>query len=337
MQAAIYEDGSVATLEPLTLLRPVFDLRCGALKLREKLELRRPEWPVSLVPRPELASLVGAREPDRGPDSLGDGRTLFISASVIVDDSLLDSVEAIPDDRLLTHEGRVVGCLVSSGAGRLAADLASGRADLGSLGLEEKSDLPLNVVSWPWDLVDATYGEIAKDAPLVPGHGERRGTMHEGAILVSPEGVTTGTGSTLEPGVVVDATGGEVLIGREVRVMANSCIRGPACIGDGSLVRAGTRIYGGTSIGPVCKVGGEVSAAVIQSHSNKQHGGYLGRSYLGSWVNLGAGTDTSDLRNDYGPVRVTIRGESVVTGRLSVGSIIGDHTKTAIGTKLNTG
>jgi UDP-N-acetylglucosamine diphosphorylase/glucosamine-1-phosphate N-acetyltransferase len=84
-------------------------------------------------------------------------------------------------------------------------------------------------------------------------------------------------------------------------------------------------------------VGGEVSASIIQSHSNKQHDGFLGHSFVGSWVNLGAATDTSDLRNDYRPVRVTVGGEEVDTGQLSVGSLIGDHSKTAIGTKLNTG
>jgi UDP-N-acetylglucosamine diphosphorylase/glucosamine-1-phosphate N-acetyltransferase len=119
--------------------------------------------------------------------------------------------------------------------------------------------------------------------------------------------------------------------------MPNAVILGPAFIGDGSVVRACAAIYGGTSIGPVCKVGGEVQSSVLQSHSNKQHGGFLGHSFVGSWVNLGAATNNSDLKNNYGDVRVELDGESIDTGSASVGATIGDHSKTAIGTLLNTG
>jgi UDP-N-acetylglucosamine diphosphorylase/glucosamine-1-phosphate N-acetyltransferase len=183
----------------------------------------------------------------------------------------------------------------------------------------------------------ATATEIVLDAQLVEGRGELRGDVHETACVVSSGGVTVGPGGTVGPGVVLDATSGDILVGRDVHIMANAVIVGPAHVGDGSLVRAGTRVYPGTSIGPVCKVGGEISASVIQSHSNKQHEGYLGSSFVGSWVNLGAGTDTSDLRNDYSNVRVEVGGVAVDTGYQSVGAAIGDHTKTAIGTKLNTG
>jgi UDP-N-acetylglucosamine diphosphorylase/glucosamine-1-phosphate N-acetyltransferase len=96
-------------------------------------------------------------------------------------------------------------------------------------------------------------------------------------------------------------------------------------------------MYGGTSIGPVSKVGGEIENSIVQGFSNKQHDGYLGHSYLGLWVNLGAGTNTSDLKNDYAPVRVTIEGEEYNTNSLFVGLFMGDHSKSAIGTQFNTG
>jgi UDP-N-acetylglucosamine diphosphorylase/glucosamine-1-phosphate N-acetyltransferase len=108
-------------------------------------------------------------------------------------------------------------------------------------------------------------------------------------------------------------------------------------VGDGSVVRACASVYPGTSVGPLCKVGGEVQASVLQSHANKQHGGFLGHSFVGSWVNLGAATNNSDLKNNYGNVRAEIDGDSVDTGSASVGAVIGDHSKTAIGTRLNTG
>jgi len=337
MQAVIYEDGFEGGFGPATLLRPTFDLRCGALLMREKLELRRPDWTVALVPRPGLAKLLGDERPGRGVAGLGEDKTLFLSGCVLVDDGLLDFVEGLEHDCLLTEGQTVVGALVSGDAVKLAHGLAEGRVYPQSLDLPRERAYPLRVVRRHWELVDSTPEELTRDAGLMAGRGKVAGEVHESAVMVSPELVSIGPGSTVAPGVVIEAGRGDVLVGADVAIMANAYIEGPVYIGDGSLVRAGARIYGGTSIGPVCKVGGEVSASVIQSHSNKQHDGFLGHSFVGSWVNLGAATDTSDLRNDYRPVRVTIGGEEVDTGRLSVGSLIGDHTKTAIGTKLNTG
>jgi UDP-N-acetylglucosamine diphosphorylase/glucosamine-1-phosphate N-acetyltransferase len=120
-------------------------------------------------------------------------------------------------------------------------------------------------------------------------------------------------------------------------VMPNAVITGPAFIGDYSIIKAGAKIYSGTSIGTRCKVGGEVEASIIQSYSNKQHDGYLGHSYIGSWVNIGADTNTSDLKNTYGNVNVYVNGESVNTGLQFVGLTMGDHAKTGINVMFDTG
>ncbi len=208
---------------------------------------------------------------------------------------------------------------------------------MGALGLAASAEVPARVVRYPWDLVRLTADEIAADAAAIGRVGEIRGSVHPGAHLVEPGRIAIGEGSTVAPGAVIDATAGPVLIGSRAAVMANAVVLGPAAVGDGSSVKVGAKIYGGTSIGPACKVGGEVEGSVFQSHTNKQHDGFLGHSYLASWVNIGAATDNSDLKNNYGSVRVEIGGEVVDTGLTFVGATIGDHTKTAIGTKLNTG
>ncbi len=336
MQVVLYEDASVRTLGPLALLRPVFELRCGALLLREKLEMRRPEWRVALSPRPELARVVSDEQPGREAFGPQGGPTLFLSAAVLVDDGLLDWVETLGEGRTLLSRGRVVGAYVQS-----CAEVEGGGPDIAA-SIErlrhEPAECPtIRVIRYPWELVEETAGEIGRDAALLKERGRIAGSVSGDASVVEPGRLTVGPGSEVGPGVVIDASAGDVILGREVTVLPNSVLIGPLSVGDGSLVRAGTRIYGGTSVGPVCKVGGEISASVIQSHSNKQHDGFLGHSFVGSWVNLGAGTDTSDLRNDYGPVKVELDGETIETGSLSVGAIIGDHSKTAIGTKLNTG
>ena len=100
---------------------------------------------------------------------------------------------------------------------------------------------------------------------------------------------------------------------------------------------AGRQDRAGTTLGPNCRVGGKVEASIFQGHSNKYHEGFLGHSYVGEWVNLGAGTQNSDLRNDYGDVSVTVNGQTVNTGQAKVGCFLGDHTKMGLGTLLNTG
>src|SRR5205085_4411115 len=117
---------------------------------------------------------------------------------------------------------------------------------------------------------------------------------------------------------------------------AFSRLEGPCYIGSGTQVQ-GAKIRAGTTLGPQCRVGGEVEASIIHAHTNKYHEGFLGHSYVGEWVNLGAGTHNSDWRNDYGEVTVTAGGRPIATGLTKVGCFVGDHSKTGLGTLLNTG
>lgn len=337
MQAVLYEDGHHGGFGPLTLLRPQFDLRCGALLLREKLELRRPDWKVALLPRRELRAVVAERYPGRGTDSLDHGACLLLSGRVLPDDALLNATAELAEDTLLTSGGVVVGALlVGGGAERVTAPEGI-EWDPELLGISARSELPARVVSRPWDLTRLTAEELARDAPLVGQLGEIHGDAHSSAHLVEVSRIALGEGSAVAAGAVLDATRGPVVVGSDVEIMPNAVVTGPCYVGDGSVVKIGARIYGGTSIGRVSKVGGEICESVIQDYANKQHDGFLGHSYVGSWVNLGAGTDTSDLKNNYGAVRVRIGDDVIDTGSASVGATIGDHTKTAIGTILNTG
>jgi UDP-N-acetylglucosamine diphosphorylase/glucosamine-1-phosphate N-acetyltransferase len=149
--------------------------------------------------------------------------------------------------------------------------------------------------------------------------------------------IIVGSGSEIFPGVVLNATGGPIVIGKDVTIMSNAVITGPAFIGDQSLVKVGAKIYPNTSIGEVCKVGGEIDGTIIQSYSNKQHDGYLGHAYVGSWVNIGADTNNSDLKNNYSNVKVMLNGKLQDTGMQHFGTLIGDHSKTGINMMFDTG
>ncbi|MBI4810593.1 MAG: transferase, partial [Ignavibacteriales bacterium] len=149
--------------------------------------------------------------------------------------------------------------------------------------------------------------------------------------------IIIGKGSKIKPGAVLDAEKGPIIIGINVTIMPNAVIEGPVFIGDNSIIKIGAKIYHGTSIGKWCKVGGEVEASIIQSYSNKQHDGFLGHSYLGSWINIGADTNTSDLKNNYGTVRVYVNGKMIDSGLQFVGLTMGDHSKSGINTMFDTG
>jgi UDP-N-acetylglucosamine diphosphorylase/glucosamine-1-phosphate N-acetyltransferase len=337
MQAVLYEDSDCGLLGPLTLLRPQFDVRCGALLLREKLERRRPDWHVALLPRPALRDLVAEKHPDRGPDSLSDEPTLLLLARVVVSDELLSAVEDLAGDVLLTAGGETVGARLEGEVSSRVARLSDSPGGIAELGLTNAREVPARTIKYPWDLVALTPSEIGEDATLVGRLGDVGEALDPDACAVRREAMAIGEGSSVAPGAVLDASDGPILIGRDVRIMPNAVVMGPAALGDRTRIKCGARILGGTSLGEECRIGGEVEGSVFQGWANKQHDGFLGHSYVGSWVNIGAGTDNSDLKNNYGRVRVVLNGKEIDTGRTFVGAVIGDHSKTAIGTTINTG
>jgi len=135
---------------------------------------------------------------------------------------------------------------------------------------------------------------------------------------------------------VLDAGNGPIVVERDALIEPHSFIAGPCWIGAGTHVLGG-KLGGGVSLGPVCRVAGEVEESIFQGFANKRHHGFVGHSIVGAWANLGALTTTSDLKNNYGPVRVSIGGKVHDTGESKVGAFLGDHVKTAIGTLLTTG
>lgn len=184
-----------------------------------------------------------------------------------------------------------------------------------------------------WDLVTALEKFLFSDtlADL-----ERGGdSAPDGSIVIGNPAAIAIRGATVEPGVVFDVQRGAVILEQGVTVKSGTRLEGPCWIREGTVVNGGAIKH--VSVGPHCRVHGEMSTTVINGYSNKAHDGFVGHTAIGSWVNLGAGTITSNLKNTYGPVRVEPAGERFDTGRMMLGSLIGDHAKTAIGTLLPTG
>ena len=188
-----------------------------------------------------------------------------------------------------------------------------------------------------WDLIKFNGEEIENDAKHFKSFSTKNIDIHKSVHLLNKKQISIGRGTIIKPNVVIDAENGPVVIGENVTILPQSVIIGPAFIGNNSTVKVGTVIYKNSSIGAMCKVGGEIEGTIIHGYSNKQHDGFLGHAYIGAWVNLGADTINSDLKNNYGNVKVHIGGEPVDSKMQFVGSFIGDHTKTAINSVLNTG
>jgi UDP-N-acetylglucosamine diphosphorylase/glucosamine-1-phosphate N-acetyltransferase len=198
---------------------------------------------------------------------------------------------------------------------------------------------PCKLPAWQytWDLVLANSEQITADFAAA-GRTGIEGTVEEPlAIRGSKKDVYVAPEARVHPMVTIDAEHGPVYIGEGAEIQPFSRVEGPCYVGRNSIL-LGAKCREGNSIGPFCRIGGEVEESIIHGHSNKYHDGFLGHSYVGEWVNLGALTTNSDLKNDYSNVSVILDGRrSIDTGSTKVGSLIGDHTKTSIGTLLNTG
>jgi len=200
-------------------------------------------------------------------------------------------------------------------------------------------DMPeARLLSFIWQLIERNGDVIADDFNKLPFRGlAEDSVVFPGVQMINEESILIGNGAVIKSGVVLDATDGRIAIGDNAVVMPNASIVGPVAVGAGSIVKTGAKIMEGTSIGEVCKVGGEVDCTIFGNYTNKAHDGFIGHSYLGEWVNIGAASNNSDLKNNYSSVRMWCAGSFKDTGRQFLGTIIGDHTKTGINTIFNTG
>ncbi|MBI2193719.1 MAG: hypothetical protein HYU36_17220 [Planctomycetes bacterium] len=335
MKLVIFEDSTFANFYPLSLIRPVFELRCGATSLAEKLRRRFPGLPTAYFTRDDLAASVRSRAGNESINDLAalDDDLLLLNGRWLCLDTPLQAQG--PEEVGLEGGHVVYGRVQKATVRRLAP------ADFSSFLRQVSETLPrraveVTLLSYPWNLVHHNPEAIRADFKAL-GKAGLHGKVHPLSCVYGEESmVYVASSAVVHPMVVLDSTGGPILIEEGVKVFPHTRIEGPAFIGRDTQI-VGGKIREGCSIGPVCRVGGEVEESIIHGYSNKYHDGFLGHAYVGEWVNLGALTTNSDLKNDYSTVEVKLNGQSIDTGGTKVGSFIGDHTKTSIGTLFNTG
>jgi UDP-N-acetylglucosamine diphosphorylase / glucose-1-phosphate thymidylyltransferase / UDP-N-acetylgalactosamine diphosphorylase / glucosamine-1-phosphate N-acetyltransferase / galactosamine-1-phosphate N-acetyltransferase len=333
MRLYLVEDAKARGWTPFSETRPAGELLYGTLLLRERIERAAGVRCSGYLGCPELAGF----DEDGTPPVLsladweadgGDGPRLLLLSRYLPPASMLAGGRlGLPSEipaagYRLAVEGETAGWLIGPERG----------AGPGRRGARELA-LPGAMLPDVWTLMARNPGQITRDLQAV-AWGE---SSIPGVHRLGDHAVTVGGDVQIDPGVVLDARGGPIHLCDGVRVRSFTRVEGPAWIGPDSHLLGG--VVSGVSCGPVCRLHGEIHASVILGYSNKAHGGYLGHALVGRWVNLGAGTTNSDLKNNYGTVRVAgAQGLGEVdTGLRKVGVALGDHVKTGIGTLLNTG
>lgn len=311
-------------LLPLTATRPMGELRLGALTIREKWE-RQLRASVSYITQEYLQEKYPIRI---------EAENLIVNAGILPTEVLCRRILEMDVNEALLHNGE----LIAARLGESQFEALIEEEELRELqGTEIGPDLPLSQIQRIWDLFRLNHQAIQDDYTLL--------TAGRTSQRVSPTNRVFGQhGVFLEEGVQMECCSlntqqGPIYIGRGAEVMEGSMLRGPIAIGDHAAVKLGTRIYGPATIGPGCKVGGEIARAILMANSNKAHDGYLGDSILGEWCNLGADTNSSNLKNNYSEVKLWdyVAGRFTNTGLQFCGLIMGDHAKCGINTMFNTG
>ncbi len=345
MKLIVFEDQTYENIFPLTYLRPIFELRCGATTLLEKIVHAAGADSAACFVRDWMAESYAEKtdSPVNDLDQL-EGDVLLVNGGLLVDGAV--DLSGLGEDQAVTAGEALVAARVSADTLAEARDGASGEnaaetfeAVLAALCEKLSADeAETTMIDAPWLLIRHNAAMLEKDFErLYADRAGVHGDLHETSCVVGdPDRLYVAETAEVGPMVPIDVTGGPVVLEDGVKVLPHTRIEGPAYVGPDCQLHGG-KMREGCSFGPACRVGGEVECSIMQGYSNKYHDGYLGHSYLGEWVNLGAMTTNSDLKNDYTGVSVYFKDELVDTGERFLGSFIGDHTKTSIGTLLNTG
>ena len=334
----IFEDSEYQNFLPLVYSRPVYDLRCGIFSLLERIVLQYPDTKIRLYCREYLKKLTNENHPyNVNETNFDDGDCLFINGRLLTSKPIPISGKeevGINDDSIVYARLLRKNCL------SINPEIFLDKGFINTL--KEKFEVKIvdtELLRYPWDLISNNQEQITTDLTSYNNIQERhlQSKIYEGVHLIKGSHIFVGENTVIKPGCVLDAENGPIYIGNNVNISPNSVIEGPVYIRDNVIIKAVSRIRAGSNIGKACKVGGEISNTIIQDYSNKQHDGFLGDSYIGSWVNLGADTVNSNLTNTYGTVKVQMVDKIIDTGQMFFGMIMGDHTKTAISTRFTTG
>lgn len=312
-------------LLPLTATRPIGELRLGILTLREKWE-RWLNGTVSYITQEYLQEKFPI---------LIEEENLIINGAILPNAPLCARIKQLGLNQALLYQGELVAARLNEAR----FESLIGEEEVSELeGIEIEASVPIQAINRLWDLTRLNGQALQDDFELLTKGKKSAPLPESNRVIGSLDKIFLEKGVKIEC-CILNTTGGPIYIGADTEVMEGCMIRGAAAFGSGCIVKMGAKIYGPTTIGPGCRVGGEITRSIMIGNSNKAHDGYLGDSVLGEWCNLGADTNNSNLKNNYSEVRLWDyeTGKFEYTGVQFAGLFMGDHSKCAINTMFNTG
>lgn len=323
MHLLLFDDPAIRPhLLPLTFTRPVAALRCGILTIAEKWQRRLGSTSVGYLTAPYLQAKFPA-----GPVA---GPALVVNGAACPDDLLARQVLALaPGQGLYFRETLVAAHLAD--ATKVAELIQDG------LAVRQAAE-EVSLIARPWHLFLRNGAEIRRDFALLTAGRTSAPVGDKHTMVYAPENIFIEEGVKIRA-AILNAENGPIYLGKNAEVQEGAILKGPLALCEGAVANAGVRLRGDNTIGPYCKVGGEIGNSILLGYSNKGHDGYLGNSVIGEWCNLGADTNTSNLKNNYAPVKVWSHATHrfVDTGQTFCGLLMGDHSKAGINTMFNTG
>ena len=332
MHIIIFEDCHVPQLFPATIARPAFAITIGTYRLIDLAQ--RFGNHVEVITRPYLREIVKLDFPNLWTPEK-DQRTapiLALNARVVPHIDLFHKIQEIVKQGQsgIVNTPSGIACALFAGDHPFPPDVV-GSAQLTGI-IEDMNLRPLNI---PIPMLEYAHDSVRYQLRILNDNMEDR--LKTGTYKEIADGVFSAGGNPLGQYCITDSSKGPIIFEEGVKIGPFCYFRGPVYVGNDSKIVEYAILKDAVSIGNTAKIGGEVEASIVESYSNKQHHGFLGHSYLGSWVNLGAGTSNSDLKNTYGEVVMEYSHAKVKTGMQFVGSFIGDYAKTAINTSIFTG
>ena len=328
----IFEDEGYKNLLPINYLRCNFELRCGMTSLLAKILKNYKDIEIHLWCRDYLKEFTKEKFNFAKVNEKIEGDCLFVNGRVILDKKIpIEGEEEIG----ISNDEVIFFRLKKEKVSKISPGVINKETIKRLKDTLKLKEVDFRIIKYRWNLIDFNAEEIIREFKELNKGGEF--DIPEGVFVVDKKNVYISKTARIKPGVVIDAEEGPVYIDDDVLIEGNAFIQGPAFIGRKSIIRPGAKIREATSIGEVCRVGGEVEESIIHGYSNKQHDGFLGHAYVCMWCNLGAGTNNSDLKNNYGTVKVWVNGEFIDSGSRFVGLTMADHSKSSIGTTFNTG
>ena len=341
MQVIVFEDTKVPELKPLVNLKPVYGLYTGFRTLQEKLEhLMKGRVKLTYHLRRYLAPYYAEEHPAFVLNKVEEDEVLLVNgrlicgevASQMITDSVVEPGKAYMqgDDLLFA---RVHRCRIENDRG-LMPDLIDTSRLAGELVCESVTGF--RIIRHIWDVITFHPDEMLRDAETLE-LGHIAGNVHPSAAIINPSNIYVAPGAVVRAGAVLDADEGFVVVGEGAIVDPQAVLMQNVFLAPCSRVKTGAHLHSNVSIGMSSKIGGEVEDSLIEPFANKQHDGFLGHSYISSWCNLGAGTNTSDLKNNYSSIKLLLNGREEMTGLQFLGLLMGDHGKSSINSMFNTG